>query len=136
MKREGLKAGLKKVMLKVVKEGDVARLLKGHNIEVLATPVMIAWMEEASWKLVEEFLEDDEVTVGVSVSVSHKAPAPLGSEVLVEATLKEVEGRRLKFEVCARLGDVIIGEGVHERFVVNLSRFKERVESFKRLREA
>ncbi|MEZ0394357.1 MAG: thioesterase family protein [Desulfurococcaceae archaeon] len=96
-------------------------------MRVLATPAMIAFMEYVALKCVEPYLQPGQTTVGVLVNVRHLNPSPEGSTVDVEAELVAVEGRRLTFKVVARLGNVLIGEGTHERYVVDVDKFLARV---------
>ncbi|MCS7102949.1 MAG: thioesterase family protein [Candidatus Korarchaeum sp.] len=100
------------------------RFSTGHvGVQVLSTPGMIAMMELASMKLVQPYLDEGSTTVGTKVCIDHKAPAPLGATVTVVTELVNVEGRRLEFEVSAYWGDRLLGEGRHERYVVNKDRF-------------
>lgn len=94
---------------------------------VLATPVMIMMMENAALNAVRPFFEPGESAVGTRVDVRHLAATPVGHRVRAEAELVEAEGRRLVFKVTARDQDEEIGSGVHERMVINLARFGERL---------
>ncbi len=100
-------------------------MVAGHikEAKVLSTPSMISLMEISSHRLVEESLPEGYTTVGTKVCVTHEAPAPVGSVVRVRVRLKEVDGRRLTFEVAAYWGDTLLGRGEHERYVVNLEKF-------------
>lgn len=93
------------------------------GIPVLSTPGMIAMMEIASMRLVQPYLDEGSTTVGTKVCVEHKAPAPAGATVTVRTELVRVEGRRLEFAVSAYWGEKLLGEGTHERYVVNRERF-------------
>ncbi len=93
---------------------------------VLSTPAMIGLMEGAANRAVEHLLPEGWLTVGYLVNVRHLAAAPLGSVVRARAELTEVDGRRLVFKVEAWQGDKKLGEGTHERRVVELRRFLER----------
>ena len=99
------------------------------EIPVLATPAMILFMERTSMKCAQQYLPEPYTTVGVSVNVRHLNPAPLGGTVKVISRLLSVDGRRLVFEVKAYYRDVLIGDGVHERFIVNKEKFAEKVRS-------
>ncbi|RLE37373.1 thioesterase [Candidatus Woesearchaeota archaeon] len=131
MVKEGLKPGLKNVIVKTVREEHTAKFLGSGGVNVLATPAMITWMEECSRLLVEKYLDDNEATVGTHVDVYHKAPAPLSSKVTVESELIQVDGRRLVFKVRAYSGSITIGEGMHERYIVDLNKFMTKVEKIK-----
>jgi len=111
----------------VVREEDTAAFLGSGGVAVLATPVMIAWMENVARLAIEERLPEGQTTVGTRVDVRHLRPAPLGARVTVRVELIEVRGRWLRFRVEARLGDQVVGEGMHERYVVDLQKFMNKV---------
>ena len=107
---------------KVVHENTAAHVGAG-GVEVFATPMMIALMENAAWRAVADQLEPGYVTVGTVVNIRHLAATPLGQQVRATAKLIEIDGRRLVFQVEAYDEQCQIGEGRHERFIVNLERF-------------
>jgi predicted thioesterase len=88
---------------------------------------MISLMENAAWRLVQSELAAGETTVGTVVNVRHLAATPLGSRVVATAELIEIDSRRLVFRVSAEDDAGHIGEGVHERAIVHLERFLDRV---------
>jgi len=106
----------------VVYENTAARVGAG-GVEVFATPMMIALMENAAWRAVADGLEEGYVTVGTLVNVRHLAATPLGQQVRATAELVEIDRRRLVFKVEAYDELQKIGEGFHERFIVHLERF-------------
>ncbi|NQV24401.1 MAG: hypothetical protein HQ518_08540 [Rhodopirellula sp.] len=87
---------------------------------MLSSPAMIMEMELACVDAVHDHLSVGEATVGFHVDVRHLAPAPQGSEVRTTATLFEIAGKRLKFQVETYCGDVHIGTGFHRRAIVRL----------------
>jgi predicted thioesterase len=89
-------------------------------------------MERVAMECVQVFLPEGYTTVGTAVEVRHLNPAPKGAEIEVTARLVEVDGRRLKFEVEARWGSVLVGKGVHERFIVERLKFLEKVRELAR----
>jgi predicted thioesterase len=93
---------------------------------------MILFMERTSMRCAQQYLPEPYTTVGVSVNVRHLNPAPLGGVVRVVSRLVSVEGRRLVFEVKAYYRDMLVGEGIHERFIVNREKFAEKVKSYLR----
>jgi fluoroacetyl-CoA thioesterase len=99
-------------------------LWEGEN--VLSTPSMIAEMEETCRLLLkEQFLQDSEWdSVGTIVDIRHLAATPVGAEVSLKAKVVSVEGRRVMFEVEARDRLETVGEGRHERFIINVPRFR------------
>jgi len=90
---------------------------------VLSTPSMINLMELTSHALIAPHLEDNETSVGTHVDVSHVAAASEGEEVTVTSTLVGVTRNRLSFEIAVHVGQRLIGEGTHQRAVVDMSRF-------------
>jgi fluoroacetyl-CoA thioesterase len=106
----------------VVHENTAAHVGAG-GVEVFATPMMIALMEQAAWQSVAKSLDPGYVTVGTSVNVRHLAVTPIGQRVRAIAELMQIDGRRLVFKVEAYDEKQKIGEGQHERFIVNLDRF-------------
>src|SRR5437868_691830 len=87
-----------------------------------------SFMEDAGWRAVANSLGAGDVTVGIVVNVRHLAATPLGQHVRARAELIEIDGRRLIFNVEAYDEKRKIGEGQHERFIVNLERFKARID--------
>ncbi len=119
----------------VVREENTARHLGSGNVAVLATPEMIRLMEKAAVAAVDHLLPDGDRTVGVEVNVRHLAATPVGMKVRVRAELTAIEGRKLTFRVEAFDEMERIGDGEHRRVIIDLGRFKERVEA-KRSSEA
>ncbi len=111
----------------VVHENTAAAVGAG-GVEVFGTPMMIALMEMAAWRAVEDKLEPGLVTVGTHVNVKHLGATPLGQQVRATAELREADGRRLVFKVEAYDERQKIGEGTHERFIVQLERFLSRLQ--------
>ncbi len=106
-----------------------AAALGDFGVVVLGTPYMINLMEIASAKAVEPELPAGHTTVGTLVDVKHLAATPIDMKVTAHAKLLEVDGRRLVFSVEAFDEREKIGEGRHERYIVNLERFLERVKA-------
>jgi len=95
----------------------------GPSGSALSTPSMIGLMEVASLESIKPHLDENENSVGTMVHVWHRAAAKIGEEVTVSATLKERDRRKLLFEVKVTSGDKVIGDGTHERFVIDLNKF-------------
>jgi fluoroacetyl-CoA thioesterase len=95
--------------------------------EVFATGFMVALMEWTCLKALSPHLEPGEGSVGVHVDVSHAAATPAGFTVTVDVECTEVTGRKVWFHVRAHDGDDMIGEGYHQRFIVEWERFNKRV---------
>ena len=95
--------------------------------QVLATPVMILIMENAALNAIKPFLDAGESAVGVAVDVKHLAATPVGREVRATAEVVAVDGKRIDFKVSASDGKEEIGKGSHQRIVIDLRSFNERL---------
>jgi predicted thioesterase len=123
-----LEPGLTGEATTTVVHENTAAFVGAGGVEVFGTPMMIALMENAAWRAVADSLDEGDVTVGTSVNVQHLAATPLGQQVRATAELVEIDGRRLVFKVEAHDEKRKIGEGKHERFIVNLERFLKRID--------
>ena len=118
-----LETGLTYTSRLTVGNENTAIALGSGDMPVLATPAMMALMENAAMLAVASALEDGDTTVGGHIESSHLRPTPVGAEVSATATLEKVEGRKLYFNIIAHQGDVVIGEGTHLRFIVSREKF-------------
>lgn len=109
-----------------VAEEQTAKHLGSGELAVFATPCMIALMENTAYKSVQPFLETAQGTVGTLLNVKHVAATPVGMEVRCETKLIEIDRKRLVFEVKAFDACGLIGEGLHERFIVDNQRFMQK----------
>ena len=107
----------------VVKHKDTAAVYGSGSLEVFATPAMIALMEKTCLESVSDKIGEGNTTVGIAVNIKHLKASPVGSTIRCEAELVEVDRRRLVFEVKCSEGDTLVGEGIHERFVVDSEKF-------------
>ncbi len=107
----------------VAAENNTAEALGSGDMAVFATPAMVALMENAAMLAVRDSLPEDSTTVGVEMQTSHIKASALGAKITASATLAEVDGRRLMFDVKAWDEKGVIGEGRHVRFVVDRERF-------------
>jgi predicted thioesterase len=98
------------------------------RIAVLATPVMINLIESAALTAVEQLLPGGHQSLGIHLDVRHFAATPVGLRVTATAEVTGVEGRTIKFRVQAHDEREPIGDGIHERVVVNVARFDARVQ--------
>jgi len=98
-----------------------------EEARVLATPQMIRFMEWTSRNLVLPMLESGHDTVGTHVNVSHRAAATLGSVVTFTSEIVGIQDRRVSFKVAAKTDEGLIGEGTHERGIINVARFATRL---------
>ena len=122
-----LEKGIEKVILTNVEKNQTAINVGSGSLEVFATPAMIALMEKASALLVQEFLEDNETTVGTRVNVSHLAASLGGDEVTIVSKLVDIDKSKLTFYVKAISGKKLLGEGEHERFIINSEKFMNKL---------
>jgi fluoroacetyl-CoA thioesterase len=113
----------------VVDGTNVASAYGSGSIDVFATPAMIALMENAARNCVDPHLPEGSISVGTRVDVRHLAATPMGMSVVAHAELIEVDGRRLVFRVTASDQTEMIGDGTHERAVVDLERLLARARS-------
>lgn len=121
-----LEAGIKGTgSVEVVRENTAAAVGSGM-LEVFATPMMIALMEKTAYESVAPYLEEGSGTVGTELNVKHVAATPIGMQVTCETELVEVDGRRLVFHVKASDEAGLIGEGTHERFIINNEKFQSK----------
>lgn len=123
-----LRTGLKGETEIVVGARDTAPHVGSGKIKVLATPVMVNMMEEAALNAVEGLLPAGHQTVGIRLDITHVAATPVGMRVKAHAELTKIDGRKLTFRVSAEDEKDLIGEGLHERIIVNVERFDKRTQ--------
>lgn len=124
-----LELGIKGRQETVVDESNVARNIGSGRVKVFATAMMIALMERAAVLSVEPYLEPGQNTVGIHVDMSHCSATPVGMKVYAETELIEIDRRRLVFKVAAYDEKGLIGEGRHERFIIDMEKFQSKTES-------
>lgn len=127
-----MKIGIKGCAEDTVSEKNVASRIGSGVVEVFATPCLIGLMEEAAQTSVAPFLDEGMTTVGTKLNVSHDAATPIGMKVRAESELTEIDGRRLVFSVKAYDDCGLVGQGEHERFIIKLDRFMEKVNAKKK----
>ena len=110
----------------VTPEMSAARVGSGL-VDVFATPMLVALVEQTCYESVLPYLDEGQGTVGTLVNVSHLSATPIGKRVWCESDLTEVDRRRLVFNVKAFDDCGLIGEGTHERFVIDTARFMEKL---------
>lgn len=119
--------GLTHTSTLVVKKENLAVTMGSGDLEVLATPAMMALMENAAMLAVKDVLPDGETTVGSQISSSHLKPTAEGKTITATAILTAVEGRKLTFKVSASDESGVIGEGTHIRYIIDAERFMAKV---------
>ena len=118
-----LEIGIKGSGEAVVTEALTAKAMGSGELPVYATPAMAALIEETAWKSVAPALEPGQGTVGTKLDISHLAATPLGRKVRCETELIEIDRRRLVFSAAVYDEAGKIGEGAHERFIVDNGKF-------------
>jgi fluoroacetyl-CoA thioesterase len=113
----------------LVEKEHTAKFLGSGSVEVLATPMMIALMENTAMEAVQSYLPEGWTTVGTKVDVEHLRPTPSGEEVYAEALLMERKDRSLLFTVTAYDKQGIIGQGSHKRYIINTEKFLSKLKN-------
>lgn len=119
-----MKKGIRNTVETVVTDANTAVKMGSGNLRVFATPAMTALIEETAWKSVTPFLEEGQSTVGVSLNINHTAPTPVGMVIKCETILTDIDGRKLTFEANVYDEKGQIGNGTHERFIINSEKFQ------------
>ena len=112
----------------VTPEMSAARVGSGL-VDVFATPMLVALVEQTCYESVLPYLDEGQGTVGTLVNVSHLSATPIGKRVWCDSELTEVDRRRLVFSVKAYDEAGLIGEGIHERFVIDTAKFMEKLKT-------
>ena len=126
-----METGIRGRIETVVTQKESAKTLGSGLLDVYATPAMIALMEGCASQSVAPYLDEGCGTVGTAVNIRHLAATPIGMKVYCESILTEVDGRRLLFNVKAYDETGLIGEGTHERFIINSEKFFAKVNAKK-----
>jgi fluoroacetyl-CoA thioesterase len=113
----------------VVGEEHTAPRIGSGRVRVLATPVMINLMEAAALDAAENLIPEGHQSLGIRLDVRHIAATPVGMRVRATAKLVKVDGRTLEFRVEAHDQKDLIGDGLHQRIIVNVARFDQRVQA-------
>lgn len=118
---------IKGILTKAVEESESAKNMGSGTLDVFATPSLVAFVEKTCWMSIDEFIKDDETTVGTNMNLDHLKASPIGAKVTCESTLVKREDKKLIFEFIVNEGDKVIAKGLHERFIVNKDKFMSRV---------
>ena len=119
--------GLSYTSTTIVSNTNTALTLGSGDMDVFATPAMVALMENAAMNAVAPHLEQGQTTVGTEITTTHIKASALGATITATAILTAVDGRKQTFSVTAREGDTLIGTGTHTRFVVDRERFMSKL---------
>lgn len=122
-----IQVGLRGEAIVVVTEANTAKTMKSGALPVFATPAMCALMEEAAVTAVANTLSEGDGTVGISLNITHDKPSPVGATICAEAEVIAVEGRKISYRIAAYEGEACIGQGTHERFVINNEKFMSKL---------
>jgi predicted thioesterase len=125
---ERIRVGLAGSVELVVGDEHTAPRIGSGKVRVLATPVMINLIEAAALRAVEHLLPEGYQSLGTLLEVRHLAATPVGMRVRATASVESVSGRTIRFRVEARDEKELIGDGAHERVVVNVAKFDQRVQ--------
>jgi len=123
-----LEIGIKGIQFITVSETETAAIVGSGELQVFATPSMIALMEATASASVKPFIELGTTTVGTLVNVRHLSATPIGMNIRCESELVEIDRKRLVFSVKALDNSGLIGEGTHERFIVTIDKFMSQAE--------
>lgn len=115
--------GLKGEVRLVVGESDTARMLGSGDVEVLGTPRLVALFEQATVEALRGILDENQTSVGMRVQIDHLQPTPVGAEVVAEAHVDKIEGRRISFTVTASDSGGLVAAGKVTRVVVDVDKF-------------
>ena len=122
-----IEVGLKHISELTVTEAVTAISIGSGDMPVLATPMLLALMENAAMLAVKEALPEGCTTVGGHIASSHLKPSKIGDVVRAEAEVMKVEGKKIEFKVAAYSGEMLLGEGTHLRFIVEREKFLSRL---------
>jgi predicted thioesterase len=122
-----IEVGLKHTSELTVTEDLTAIVIGSGDMPVLATPMMMALMENAAMLAVKDYLPEGQTTVGGHIESSHLKPSKAGDVVRAEAEVTKVDGKKIEFRISAYCDKTLLGEGTHLRFVVNRERFMSRL---------
>ncbi len=122
-----VEVGLKHTSELTVTDAVTAIRMGSGDMPVLATPAMMALMENAAMLAVADELPEGSTTVGGHIASSHLRPSKIGEVVRAVAEVTKVDGRKIEFNVSAYSGDVLLGEGTHLRFIVDRERFMSKI---------
>ena len=122
-----IEIGLKHTSELTVTDAVTAVNVGSGDMSVLATPMMMALMENAAMLAVRDELPEGQTTVGGHIESSHLKPSKVGDVVRAEAKVTKVDGRKIEFKVAAYSGDTVLGEGTHLRFIVDREKFMSKL---------
>lgn len=123
-----VKLGIKGRFETIVTTDNIATSVGSGKVKVLSTPNMITLMEKAALLSIEPYLEEGQSSVGTHLNVSHCSSTPVGMKVWAESEVIEIDRRRISFSVKAFDERGLIGEGTHDRFIIDIDKFQTRTD--------
>lgn len=125
--KEEMKPGLKREDMRTVRPVDTAESMGSGDLPVYATPALVAFLEYSSKELLRDYLGENETTVGIRMNVSHMRASKIGRDILSRVEIVSIEGKKITLKVEAYDGNMLIGTGEHERFIVDKTRFMNKL---------
>lgn len=123
-----IELGIKGHQETTVTAANMATNVGSGVVKVFATPMMIALMEKAAALSIEPYLAEGQSSVGTLINVSHVSPTPLGRRVWAESEVIGMDRRKITFKVSAYDDKGLVGEGTHERFIIDIDSFIKKAE--------
>ncbi|MGL6064736.1 MAG: thioesterase family protein [Fusobacteriaceae bacterium] len=118
-----LKEGMSLIQEKIILENETASKIASGTLEVFSTPMMIGFMENTSFLLAQNSLDEETTTVGISVNIKHLKANLVGDKIRCESVLKKITGKKLEFIVKVFHNEELVGDGEHFRYIVNINEF-------------
>ena len=125
--KEKIEIGLRHTSELTVTDSVTAIAMGSGDMPVLATPAMMALMENAAMLAIAEALPEGCTSVGGYIESSHLSPSMIGDKVTAIAEVTKVDGKKVEFKVAAYSGEILLGEGIHLRFIVDKERFMSKL---------
>lgn len=123
-----LAVGMQKEAQDKVTARNTAKAVGSGSLPVYATPAMTGLMEKAAAELAQKHMPEGWTTVGITLSIAHKAATPVGMAVRAAAKVTKIEGRKISYQVTAFDEREEIGSGIHERFAVQEEKFLDKAQ--------
>lgn len=122
-----LKEGISLVQEKIVSAEETAAKIASGALEVFSTPMLVAFMENTAFNLIQPQLPEGDTTVGISLNIRHLKANLIGDKLKCIATLDFIDNKKLKFTVQVFHNDILVGDGEHFRYIVNTAKFLENI---------
>lgn len=123
---EDIKVGTQFTKEIIVTEQLLALTVGSGDVKVYATPMMICLMEEVASKCLKQYLDEHTTSVGTMINTTHISATPVGMKVTATATITQIDGKKVCFDIHANDEKGLIGKGTHERFILNREKFEEK----------